>query len=267
LITSRSNPQVKLIRKLRNRKDRHELGLYFSEGLRIVTEAITQKQPIEFIIASPELLISEHGKKVLAVARNAGLEILEVSKDVFEDISNKDGPQGLATVIRITHSNITRINIQPGDLWLALDSIQDPGNLGTILRTMDAVGGAGVILLDHCTDVFDPKVVRASMGALFTVPVFNTELQEFTTWAVKQGIPIYGADGDADIEYTQVGFHRPLILLMGSEKQGLQARYLNLCAQVIKIPMIGKMDSLNLSAASAIILYEIFNQTRERPES
>ena len=258
---STSNPRIKLIRKLRDRKERQQTGLFYIEGLRIVAEALQTGAQIEYMVIAPGLLSSPFGKQLLQSESAQSIPVFEVSNDTFLGLSNKDGPQGLGAVVHQKWANLDQVQKQPA-IWVALDAVQDPGNLGTILRTSDAVGGAGVILLDQATDPFDLSSVRASMGAVFSQQLIKTGLQEFASWNKAKGVPVVGASGTAELDYHKAMYPFPCILLMGSERQGLLEQHLRLCDMIVKIPMIGRSDSLNLAIATAVILYEIFNQHR-----
>jgi TrmH family RNA methyltransferase len=263
ILTSTSNPQIKAIRKLRERKERQQTGLYFIEGLRIVTEAVQQAAPIQTLIVAPELLTSSLARDLLAEAAQHGTPILEVSEAVFASLSQKEGPQGLAAVLRQQYQPLNNIHPLPGQSWVILDSVQDPGNLGTILRTHDAVGGTGVILLDQSTDAYDPTAMRASMGALFSQCLARASLNEFQDWLQTQHLPVIGTSDKASINYHGFAYPDPLLLLMGSERQGLQPEALRLCQAVVRIPMQGRSDSLNLAVATALVLYEAYHQRRK----
>lgn len=263
-ITSLSNDRVKNIRKLRGRKERQATSLFFVEGLRIVGEAVQQGAPIELLIVAPDLLRSDFGYRLVAEQYRLGVELLEVSKPVFESLALKEGPQGIAAVVRQTWKILGGLELGEGDLWVALDSIQDPGNLGTIMRTLDSVGGKGVILLDNTTDPYDPAALRASMGAVFSLNLVRSSFDDFALWKAKNRLALVGTSGGACTDYHYFDYPSSLILLMGSERQGLQTRHLQLCDAVVRIPMIGRSDSLNLAVSTAIVLYEIFNQRRER---
>jgi TrmH family RNA methyltransferase len=269
LITSLSNERIKAIRKLQDRKTRRESGLFFVEGLRIVAEAVEQaaagRAQIDTLIASPELLKSEYGQKLIAEQGARGVPLLEVSADVFQRISAKEGPQGIAAVMRQRWQSLEDVQLQPGDLWVALDSVADPGNLGTILRTLDAVGGRGVILLDQSTDPYDPAAVRGSMGALFTCELVSASFEDFAAWKRSRGVALFGTSDKAPADYHACRYPDPLVVLMGSERQGLSEPALALCDAVVSIPMRGQSDSLNLAVATAVILYEILNQRRDKP--
>lgn len=260
ILTSTANPQIKAIRKLRERKERQQTGLYFIEGLRIVTEAVQQSAPIETLIVAPALLTSNLARDLLAEAAQRGLSILEVSEAVFASLSQKEGPQGLAAVLHQQYQPLHSIHPQPGQTWVVLDSVQDPGNLGTILRTHDAVGGSGVILLDQCTDAYDPTAVRASMGALFSQQLVRARLEEFQAWQQSKNLAVIGTSDKAQDNYHGFAYPDPLLLLMGSERQGLQPEHLRLCQAVVRIPMQGRSDSLNLAVATALVLYEAYHQ-------
>jgi len=262
LITSSANPRVKAIRKLRERKERQETGLFYIEGLRLVAEAIQLHAAIEYLVAAPDLLVSPFAQNLLAEQRLKDQTIIEVSAEVFLGFAMKEGPQGIGAVIHQHWLTLDQVNAAPDVLWIALDAVADPGNLGTILRTGDAVGAAGVILLDHTTDPYDPTAVRASMGALFSQQIVKASFDEFAGWKTRQAIPVTGASGAASLDYQACAYPNPGVLLMGSERQGLASHHLKICDQLVSIPMVGRSDSLNLAVATAVILYEIFNQRR-----
>lgn len=263
-ITSTANPLIKEIRKLNNRKERTETGLAYIEGLRIVIEAFEQKLEIDTLITCPPLLISEAGRKMAAeFTAMAGGRIIEVSEPVFRYLSGKDGPQGLAAVIKQKWSLLSEINLTTTRTIVALDQVADPGNLGTILRTADASGVSAIILLDNCTDPYDPSSIRASMGALFDLPLIKCSLDEFISWKTANKIYVTGAAGSSTTSYHFAVYPRPMVLLMGSERHGLAQSHLDICDQVVSIPMQGRSDSLNLAMATGIILYEILNHQRD----
>ena len=262
MLTSLSNPHLKFIRKLKDRKTREESGLFFIEGLRIIGEAIELSAEITQIIYSPELLISDFGKKLITDL-SAGIEKLEVSAECFRSISSKEGPQGIAAVCKQNIHKLGKLN-DDQSFFVALDAVQDPGNLGTILRTCDAVGAAGVIILENSTDPYDPGVCRGSMGAIFAVPVFKADHLEFSTWINQNAIPVIGTSDSGNIDYQDFHYPLPMVLIMGSEQKGLSKSYQTLCSEIVKIPMVGRSDSLNLAIATGVCLYEIFNQARKK---
>lgn len=263
-LTSPVNPRIKLVRKLRDRKERQQSGLFYIEGLRIVAEALQTGAAFEYLIVAPELLTSGFGRELLQSPALDGVPILEVTADTFAGLSLKDGPQGLGAVVRQRWVPLENVSPSAGRDWVALDAVADPGNLGTILRTSDSAGWAGVILLDHTTDPYDLSAVRASMGAVFSQQVVKTNLEDFSSWIHTTHFPVVGATGAGAADYHQIRYPHPCILLMGSERQGLTPQHLALCDLTARIPMVGRSDSLNLSVATALIIYEIFNQRRDQ---
>jgi TrmH family RNA methyltransferase len=266
MITSHSNQAIKTIRSLRDKKTRNATGLFFIEGLRIVGEALQKGGCVQTLIYAPELLVSDFGQELVLVQKERGMDLLEVSRDVFISISNKQGPQGLAAVVKQQWCDLKSVCLEKGDLWVALDSVADPGNLGTILRTIDAVGGNGVFLLDQCTDPYDATAIRASMGALFSNRFVRASFMDFTAWVIGSKYPVIGTSDKAETDYQELVYPDPMILLMGSERQGLCKAGTDLCETVVRIPMAGSSDSLNVAIAAGVTLYEIFNQKRKRKE-
>jgi TrmH family RNA methyltransferase len=258
IISSRSNPMIKEIRSLRERKQRERSGLFFVEGIRIVAEAAQVGAAIERLIVAPTLLTSRFAQEIVAAQREAGVPCLEVTAEVFASLSVKDSPQGLGAVVQ---ERWTRLD-EAAPWWIALSGVQDPGNLGTILRTGDAVGTAGVLLIGQTADPFDPEAVRASMGAIFSQRVVRTTLQELAAWKAAHQFTLVGTSDAAATDYQGVTYPARLILFMGSEQHGLSAEEQALCDVMVRIPMVGRSDSLNLAVATGITLYEIFNQHR-----
>ena len=265
MITSSANQHIKEIRRLRDRKYRSETGLCYIEGIRIVFEAIKQNVEILELIYSPELSISTLIKEILDQARFRLIVITEVSKPVFEYLSNKDGPQGIAAVIRQKWFSLENIEII-GDVWVGLYEIADPGNLGTIMRTCDAVQASGIILIDNCTDPYDPSAVRGSMGGLFSARLCKTSSGLFTRWVEKNNVNVIGTSDQARADYRKIKYPRGMVLLMGSERQGIPEALQRICIDRVSIPMKGSCDSLNLSVATSIILYEILAKYEENLE-
>lgn len=264
IITSTANGRIKQTRKLADRKERAKENIFFAEGLRIVIEAIQLNAEISLLILAPELLRSEVGlEKIDGFVQQHPDKILNVSAEVFRSLSTKDGPQGIAAVIKQKWSNLGEQIPSKTGCWIALDEVADPGNLGTIIRTADAVGAEGIILLDSCTDPYDPAALRGSMGAVFSVNLIKAQFELFVAWAKKNQIQILGTSDRSAVNYHQANYPQPVILLMGSERQGLDEKHFEVCDQVVAIPMNGRSDSLNLAVATGICLYEIYNQWQD----
>lgn len=182
---------------------------------------------------------------------------------MFQNLAAKEQAQGLGIVARQRWLDLAHIRPAAGQCWVALDTVQYPGNLGTILRTCDAVGGAGVILLGNTTDPYDPAGVRASMGAIFSQRLVRASFAEFAAWCRRHNLVVVGTSPAAELDYQGVAYQSPLVLLMGSEPRGLAREQQALCDVVVTIPMVGHSDSLNLAVATGLMLYEVFNQQRE----
>jgi TrmH family RNA methyltransferase len=264
LITSTANPTIKLIRKLHEKKERLQTGLFYIEGLRIVIEALQQGAEVECLVVAPDLLTSEFGWQKVEEENRRGIQVLQVSQAVFTSLASKQNPQGIAAVVRQRWQDASSLRLASQDLWVALDSVADPGNLGTILRTNDAVGGKGVILLDNSTDPYDLTTIRASMGAIFSQGLVKTTFEQFLQWKQDHDYALIGTSDRASADYCQASYPLPMILLMGSERLGLLEEHMRACDQLVSIPMVGRSDSLNLAVAAGVMLYEIFNQQRER---
>ena len=267
IITSFANQKVKGIRKLEQKKFRQETGLFFIEGLRTVGEAVQVCAPIDSLVISPELLVSEFGQSLLNHPNVAEVGRIQISREVYESIAHKDGPQGIGALVHQAWRNLNSIQSSDGDLWVALDAVSDPGNLGTIMRTADAVGARGIILLGQFTDPYDPTAVKASMGAIFSLDLVQADWTAFRTWQADQKIALVGTSDSAKNDYHRATYPRPLVVLMGSERHGLSSEQQAVCDQMVYIPMSGRSDSLNLAVATGVMLYEIFNQYRTREGS
>lgn len=263
VITSFSNQKVKLIRKLEQKKYRKETGLFFIEGLRVVGEAIQTGAPIESLVTAPDLLISDFGQSLLNHPALQNIEKINVSSEIYQKIAHKEGPQGIGAIVKQHWQAIDHINVDPADRWVALDAVSDPGNLGTIMRTADAVGSRGLILLGQSTDPFDPTSVKASMGAIFSLELVQAEWETFIKWKADNHLTLIGTSDSAKLDYQKPVYKSPLVLLMGSERHGLPEAMQSACDHMVFIPMEGRSDSLNLAVATGVMLYEIYNQTQK----
>lgn len=261
-ITGFSNPLVKRVRALREKKHRRQEGLFLAEGLRILTEARQEGILPEmlFYSGSPHPLTQELIDAM--AARDA--EVIETTPDILSKISGKDNPQAVVGVYRDRLTPLARLDRGKADIWIVAQSLRDPGNLGTILRTGDAVGAGGLILIDDCVDPFSVEAVRASMGALFTQSISTATWPEFIAWLRGGPGQLIGTSLRTDTDYQAARYGSPAFLLVGNEAQGLPSTYEGDCDLLVKIPMMGKADSLNAAVATAVVAYEILNQKRAR---
>jgi TrmH family RNA methyltransferase len=269
-LTSRSNPKIKQIRQLLGqRKERERNGLFVAEGIRHVGEAIAAHAQVEYICYAPDLLTSDFAFKLIDEQSQLGISCLAVDGDTFSGVAGKDNPQGILAVIRIPHLMLE--SLSPNDFpWgVALVAPQDPGNIGAILRTIDAVGASGLLLLNDPTnnqysaDPYHPSCVRASMGSIFWYPLVSTDFSDFTHWVRTNRVKVYGTSAHAVDDYRQIErFERPLVLLMGSEREGLTVSQSAVCDVMLKIPMHGRVTSLNLAIATGLMLHTILDKLK-----
>jgi len=264
-ITGFSNPLVKRVRSLREKKHRKREGLYLAEGLRILTEARECGfLPETLFHAGEENDLHPLARQLVEAVDTAGGEVIATNADILSKISGKDNPQTLVGVYPDRLTPLQELDRSESDIWIVAQSLRDPGNLGTILRTGDAVGAGGLILVDDCVDPFSVESVRASMGALFTQKIAHCRWEEFVNWLrVGEGVLI-GTSLNTDQDYQQPVYKAPAFLLVGNEAQGLPEAYEQECDLLVKIPMMGKADSLNAAVATAVMAYEIRNQFRSR---
>jgi TrmH family RNA methyltransferase len=252
LITSRTNPLIKKIRSLRDGRARADAGLFLVEGIHPVLEALAAGWEIEELVYAPETLRSQRALDMLSGF--AGRKE-RVTASVFEAVAAKDNPQGILAVVRKAHRSLT--DVAGVSRAVALDAPQDPGNLGTILRTLDAVGGDALFVLDGGVDPFHPVVPRASMGALFWIPVVTAGFSELSSWRKAHQCQLVGTSARGGIDYRRFAPTLPWILLLGSEQKGLSDEKKAQCDVVLTLPMAGRASSLNLSVAAGILLYRL----------
>ena len=264
MISSSANATIKSIRHLRQRKSREERGAFYIEGIRLAGQAVDSGASIETCVVAPGLLSSVYGSGLVDQLRASGAAVLEVTPEVFRGLAMKDNPQGIGAVVRQRWSDLEDITEMHGLGWVALNGVADPGNLGTILRTCDAVGCEGVLLLGDTTDPHDPSAVRASMGAIFSQRLARANFDDFATWRAEHAHPLVGTSDQAEQPYRAVSYPTPLVLLMGSERHGLTDAQRAICDAVVRIPMAGTADSLNLAVATGVVLYEVYHQHENR---
>ncbi|MBP0616313.1 TrmH family RNA methyltransferase [Jiella mangrovi] len=258
-ISSVSNPIVKDIRALAQKRHRDETGLFLVEGLKLVLDGIESGWDLATLVVSKAAL--QGGSEVLtrAVSRAVGLgaDVVEASAKVLEAIARRDNPQAAIGVFRRQLMPISRIRLQPGEVAVALDRVRDPGNLGTILRTIDATGAKAVILVGDCVDPFSLETVRATMGSIFAVPVVKAKAAEFLDWRAGFTGQIVGTHMSGTVDYRAPDYAGGATLLfMGNEQAGLSEEMAAACSVLVRIPQAGRADSLNLAVATGVMLFE-----------
>jgi TrmH family RNA methyltransferase len=252
-----SNATVKRLRALRDKKARRAEGLFLAEGLRIIAEARDSGRLPEIIAFSAEGAKHPLAAEIIAGAEAAGAEAIETTPDILSKMSGKDNPQMLLGAYRQPETSLERIDRAKAPLWIVVQALRDPGNIGTILRTGDGVGAGGLILIDDCADPFSVEAVRASMGALFTQDIATARWPEFVSWLRFAEGQLVGTSLKATHDYLEADYQRPCFLLIGNEQQGLPADYEAECDLLVKIPMAGRADSLNAAMAAAVMAFAI----------
>jgi TrmH family RNA methyltransferase len=263
-ITAFSNPLIKRVRALREKRHRREEGLFLAEGLRILTEAADCDILPEYIFFAKESAAHPLTQRLVDAVEAKGGEAIETDRDILSKLSGKDNPQTVIGVYREFDTALARIDRSASDIWIVAQSLRDPGNLGTILRTGDAVGAGGLILVDDCVDPFSVEAVRATMGALFTQRIATARWEDFLLWLRTGPGQLVGTSLKATHDYQAPRYAAPTFLLVGNEAQGLPAAYEAECDLLVKMPMLGSADSLNVAVATAVIVYEVLNQRRTR---
>lgn len=264
-LTSRNNPKIKQIRQLLGqRKERDATGFFVVEGIRHVGEAIAAHTHVDYICYAPDLLTSDFAHQLIEEQSQLGIPCFAVDGETFSSLAGKDNPQGIIAVVQRPHLTLGTLSPRNFSWGVALVAPQDPGNIGTILRTIDAVSASGLILLDdpayeqYSADPYHPSSVRASMGSIFWYPLISATFSEFLPWVKASGYKIYGTSTHATQDYRYVEhFARPFILLMGSEREGLTPSQSTVCDVMLRIPMQGRVTSLNLAIATGVMLYSI----------
>jgi len=257
LVTAFSNTTVKRLRSLRDKKARRAEGLFLAEGLRIIAEARDSGRLPEIIAFSAEGARHKLAAEIIAATEAAGGEAIETDADILAKMSGKDNPQMLVAAFRQQASGLADIDRASAPLWIVAQALRDPGNIGTMLRTGDAVGAGGLILVDDSADPYSVEAVRASMGAIFTQQVVQTRWPDFLAWLRSSDGQLVGTSLKATDDYLDARYQQPCFLLVGNEQQGLPADYEEACDLLVKIPMAGRADSLNAAMATAIMAFQI----------
>ena len=256
-VTAFSNPTVKRLRSLRDKKARREEGLFLAEGLRILAEARDSGRLPEIVAFSAEGARHPLAAEIIAATEAAGGDAIETDPDILSKMSGKDNPQMLLGAYRQPSTALERIDRSKAPLWIVAQALRDPGNIGTILRTGDAVGAGGLILIDESADAFSVEAVRASMGAVFTQDIATARWPEFIQWLRSGEGQLVGTSLKATHDYLDADYRRPCFLLIGNEQQGLPGDYEAECDLLVKIPMAGRADSLNAAIAAAVMAFAI----------
>jgi TrmH family RNA methyltransferase len=259
-ISSLQNPRIKQLVKLRDRRPRDEAGVFLVEGYREVRRALEKRVALHELYFSPEWFLGENEPALLAQAETAGAQLFELTKEAFAKVAYRERPDGLLAVAPQWKHALGEFAPTASPLLLVVEAIEKPGNLGTILRSADAAGCDAVIVCDPVTDIFNPNVVRASTGVLFSVPLFVEESAQVFAWLREKKIRTVATTPAAEKVYSDADLRGPLAIIMGSEQYGLSEFWLKNADLPVRIPMSGQADSLNVAMATIITLFEAVRQ-------
>jgi len=263
-ITSYSNETVKRLRALRDKKARKAEGLFLAEGLRILAEARDSGRLPEIIAFSPAGGLHPLAAEIVAAAEAEGADVIETTPDILSKMSGKDNPQAILGAYRQPDTSLATIDRAVSQLWIVAQALRDPGNIGTILRTGDATGAGGLILIDDSADPYSVEAVRASMGAIFTQSVAAARWEEFLPWLRSGPGQLVGTSLNTDRDYLEPVYEQPCFVLIGNESQGLPEAYEAECDLLVKMPMLGRADSLNAAVAAAVMAFQVRASWRNR---
>lgn len=260
LITSLQNPRVKQIVALRDRRDRKRSGLMRVEGFEELSLALASGARPRDLFFCPALFRHTEQQSLLDLAQAAGGELIEVSEPVFQKMAYREGPDGWLATFPTIERTLDDLHLEPNPFLLVAESIEKPGNLGAMLRTADAAGVDAVIASAPLTDWGNPNIIRSSKGAVFSVPVADASNAETIAWLHEHGIQIVAATPQATLRHDQADLSGPLAIAVGSEKYGLSDTWLEAADVAVRIPMVGRVNSLNVATAAALLIYEAVRQ-------
>ncbi len=263
-ITSMQNTQVKEAVKLQNRRQRDDSGLFLIEGYRELKRAVEGGISIQKLFICPNLFLGENEEELIDTIESMGALEIECTKAVFTKLSYRDRPDGLLGIGVQMGMSLGTLGAQMGEnpLLVIAEGIEKPGNLGSIMRSADGVGADGVIVCDRCTDIYNPNVVRASVGTLFTLPVVEAGGSEVFSWLQSHNIQTVATSPAAEEDFTDADLHGPVAIIVGTEQLGLSEMWLKASDTKVSIPMRGSADSLNVATATTLLLYEVLRQRK-----
>ncbi len=257
-ISSTANPIIKDIRLLEKKRHREQTNQFIAEGMKLIIDAIEQGWHLQTLIFAASQKLNPNVEKLAANCVAKGVDVLIVPEKVLGAITRRDNPQMVVGIFSRQFIEPSQIRTGGEDVWIALDRIRDPGNLGTIMRTVDAVGAKGVILVGETTDPFATETVRATMGSIFATPICRMSEDDFINFADQwQGL-VVGTHLEGSVDYRTPDYSgKPVLLIMGNEQSGMPEKLVQVCHQLIRIPQVGRADSLNLAIATGVCLFEI----------
>lgn len=261
-ITSLQNPRIKDLVRLQKRPYRDERGVIVVEGYREVKRMLDNGRRPTALFFAPGFYQGQNESDLVRRCAEAGAELFECSNEAFAKVAYRDRPEGLIALTPQVHRRLDELFVPERPLLLVAESIEKPGNLGSLLRSADAAGVHAVVVCDRCTDIHNPNVVRSSIGTLFSLPVVEATTDETLAWLRARRVRVLAATPRAEQEYTECDMTKGVAIVVGTEKFGLSNRWMNEADERVRIPMLGQIDSLNVAAATTLLLYEAVRQRR-----
>ncbi len=260
LVSCPRDPRFLTLRSLQSHQGRSRTQRYIIEGIRHLARAVEHCAPIESVFLDPSLLSNPFGQKLTHRLRQQGVPGIRLSHELYRDLTLATEPQGVGAVLRQQWVPLEQIRADANSLWLAVESIESPGNLGTMIRTAEAAGASGILILNPNCDPHDPATVRASMGSLFSQKLVRCSAHEFSCWTKSNTVAVVASSPAGLMDYKSLPYRFPAALIVGSEKHGLSDQLLETADFVVRIPMHGRCDSLNAAVAAGVLLFEIASQ-------
>lgn len=260
LVTNPRDPRFLTLRSIQTPQGRSRTNLYLIEGIRHLARAVEQHAPIESVFFDRSILSNRFGRRLAYRLHRSGVTTVRLSPQLYRELTLAADPQGIGAVLRQSYFSLADLRPSAGSFCLAVESIDSPGNLGTIIRTAEAAGVTGIFLLGSNDDPWHPAAVRASMGSLFSQKLVKCSPQEFIAWARSSGVTTIASSPGGPLDYKALRFRRPAALLMGSEKRGLSGHLIEASDFTVRIPMRGRCDSINVAVATGVLLFEMSSQ-------
>ena len=260
LVNIRRDSRFLALRLLQTPQGRSRTRLYIIEGIRHLSRAVEHNVPIESVFVDPSVLSNPFAQKLVRRLGKSGISGIRLSHQLYRDLTLAAEPQGIGAVLRQQWTLLPSLKVEPNSLWLAVESVESPGNLGTIIRTADAAGASGIFLLSPECDPHEPATVRATMGSLFSQKLIRCSPQEFRAWAKSYGVAVVASSPAGLMDYKGFRYRFPAVLAIGSEKRGLSDQVLETADIVVRIPMRGDCDSINAAVATGVLLFEMASQ-------
>ena len=260
LISNVHDPRFLTLRSLHTPQGRSRTGRYIIEGIRHLARAVEHNAPIESVFLDPSVLCNPFGQKLAHRLRKRGIPSIRLSQQLYRVMTLAAEPQGIGAVLLQQWTSLQQLRMKRNSLWLAVESIESPGNLGTMIRTAEAAGASGIFMLSPDCDPYDPATVRATMGSLFSQKLVKCLPREFIDWTNSNGVTVVASSPAGLMDYKALHYRFPTVLVIGNEKRGLSEELIGAADFIVRIPMRGNCDSINAAVAAGVLLFEMASQ-------